>query len=73
MAEQDFTYEKTRGKRPEDFPQRMKFGFALQKLAADDAAVHRLLAEVNNLMKPPSALRDPEIAKRVMALMAAPA
>ena len=38
-----------------------------------DAAVHRIMAEVNNLVKPPSALRDPQIANRVTALMAASA
>ena len=70
VAENDFIYAKTRGQRPADFPQRMKFGAALQQVAAQDADVHRILAEVNNLMKPSSALRDPAIVSRVMALMA---
>ena len=64
-------YPKTRGRRPEDFPQRMKFGAALQRLAAEDAGVHRILAEVNHLVTPPGALRDPQIVKRVATMMAA--
>jgi hypothetical protein len=51
-----FIYEKTRGQRPKDFQQRVIFGFALQWVAAEDAAVHRTMAEVINLVKPPSAL-----------------
>jgi 2-polyprenyl-6-methoxyphenol hydroxylase-like FAD-dependent oxidoreductase len=70
-AENDFIYAKTRGQCPKDFSQRMKFGAALQRVAAEDADVHRILFEVNNLMKPTSALRDPQIVSRVMALMAA--
>jgi hypothetical protein len=51
----------------------LKYGYALQQIAAEDAVVHRIVAEVNNLVKPPSALRDPQIANRVTALMAASA
>jgi 2-polyprenyl-6-methoxyphenol hydroxylase-like FAD-dependent oxidoreductase len=72
-AENDFIYEKTRGQRPKDFEQRLKFGFALQRVAAEDAAVHRIMTEVTHLMKPPSALRDPQIVSQVTALMAASA
>jgi hypothetical protein len=49
----------------------MQYSAALQKVAAQDAAVHRLFAEVNHLVKPHSALRDPEIVSKVMAMMAA--
>jgi 2-polyprenyl-6-methoxyphenol hydroxylase-like FAD-dependent oxidoreductase len=73
VAEYDFIYSKTRGERPANFQQRLKYGYALQQIAAEDAAVHRIMAEVNNLVKPPSALRDPQIANRVTALMAASA
>jgi 2-polyprenyl-6-methoxyphenol hydroxylase-like FAD-dependent oxidoreductase len=73
VAENDFIYEKTRGQCPKDFQQRLKFGFALQQVAARNPAVHRILAEVNNLVKPPSELRDPEIVSQVNALMAASA
>jgi 2-polyprenyl-6-methoxyphenol hydroxylase-like FAD-dependent oxidoreductase len=71
VAENDFIYGKTRGVCPRDFQQRMQFSAALQKVAAQDAAVHRLVAEVNHLLKPNSALRDPEIVRKVEAVMAA--
>jgi hypothetical protein len=35
--------------------------------------MHRIMAEVNNLVKPPSALRDPQIVSWVTAMMAASA
>jgi 2-polyprenyl-6-methoxyphenol hydroxylase-like FAD-dependent oxidoreductase len=72
-AENDFIYEKTRGQRPNDFQQRLKFSSALQRVAAEDATVHQIMSEVTHLMKPPSALRDPQIVGRVRALMAASA
>ena len=71
VAENDFIYGQTRGPCPRDFQQRMQFSAALQKVAAKDAAVHRVLAEVNHLLKPQSALRDPEIVRKVEAVLAA--
>ena len=47
----------------------MQYNIALVKLAAQDPQVHRLLAEVSQLLKPNSALREPALAARVMALM----
>jgi len=73
VAESDFIYEKTRGQRPSDFHQRLRFNSALQRVAAEDATVHQIMSEVNHLVKPPSALRDPQILSRVTALMAASA
>ena len=72
-AENDFIYPKTRGQRPANFQQRLNYSGALLKVAAGDADVHRILFEVNNLVKPPSALRDPHITSRVAAVMAASA
>jgi len=43
---------------------------ALLKLAAQGAAVHKLLIEVQNLLKPRSAYRDPELIRRIKATMA---
>ena len=40
------------------------------RLAAQDADAHKLVFEVSNLLKPQSALREPELANRVIALMA---
>ncbi len=73
VAESDFIYEKTRGQRPSDFHQRIRFDSALQRVAAEDATVHQIMSEVTHLVKPPSALRDPQILSRVTALMAASA
>ena len=70
-AESDFAYPKTRGDRPVDLDKRLQFGGALTRLAAEDPAVHRLVAEVNSLVRPQSALRDPELRSRVNELMAA--
>ena len=39
-------------------------------LAAEDATVHKLLFEVRHLLKPRSALRDPDLVERVKALEA---
>jgi 2-polyprenyl-6-methoxyphenol hydroxylase-like FAD-dependent oxidoreductase len=72
-AEGDFVYSKTRGRRPVDFERRTQFTGALMRLALEDASVHKLLYEVNHLLKPATLLRDPEIIRRVSALMMAPA
>jgi 2-polyprenyl-6-methoxyphenol hydroxylase-like FAD-dependent oxidoreductase len=69
VAMSDFVYPKTRGQRPPDFGQRIQYGIALTRLASEDAAVHKLTTEVNHLLKPQSALREPELAKRVMERM----
>jgi 2-polyprenyl-6-methoxyphenol hydroxylase-like FAD-dependent oxidoreductase len=69
VAESDFIYEKTRGQRPNDLHQRLSFNSALQRVAAEDAMVHQIVSEVSHLIKPSSALRDPQIVSRVTALM----
>jgi hypothetical protein len=69
----DFAYPKTRGDRPLDFQQRLQYGAALTRLAAEDAAVHKIVAEVNSLLRPRSVLRDPVLADRVKAVMIASA
>jgi hypothetical protein len=72
-AENDFVFPQTRGKRPADFERRLECGFGLIQIAAEDPAVHRLMAEVNGLLQPPSVLREPELAERVMAVIKAEA
>ncbi len=66
----DFVFPETRGQRPADFETTLKFGMALTRLAAEDAAVHRLTAEVQNLLKPRGVYGDPALVKRVLAAMA---
>jgi len=70
-ATTDFVYPQTRGERPPDLEKRLQYGAALMRLAAQDAEAHKLVFEVSNLLKPQSVLREPELAKRVTALMAA--
>jgi 2-polyprenyl-6-methoxyphenol hydroxylase-like FAD-dependent oxidoreductase len=66
----DFIHPETRGERPANFEQTLRFGLALTKLMARDPAVHRLAAEVQNLLKPRSVYFEPEFMQRVMAVMA---
>jgi 2-polyprenyl-6-methoxyphenol hydroxylase-like FAD-dependent oxidoreductase len=70
VAALDFAFPDTRGQRPADFESTLKFGIALTKLAAEDPAVHKLTAEVQNLLKPRSVYRDPALVQRVFAKMA---
>jgi 2-polyprenyl-6-methoxyphenol hydroxylase-like FAD-dependent oxidoreductase len=70
VATSDFVFPQTRGERPADFEMRIKFGGALTRLAAQDADVHKLTAEVQNLLTPLSAYRDLSLVQRVMAMMA---
>ena len=69
VAVSDFVYPATRGVRPADLAQRLQYSVALTKLAAQDPEVHRLTVEVSQLLKPQSALREPALTARVMALM----
>jgi 2-polyprenyl-6-methoxyphenol hydroxylase-like FAD-dependent oxidoreductase len=66
----DFAFPGTEGHRPADFEERLEFGKALNQLAAKDSAVHKLTVEVQHLLKPRGALRDPDLVERVKALAA---
>jgi hypothetical protein len=66
----DFVFPHTRGERPADFEITLQFGIALTRLAAEDPAIHKLTAEVQNLLRPRSVYRDPAIVQRVLAKMA---
>ena len=66
----DFVHPDTRGERPADFEQTVKFGMALGRLAARDPEVHRLTSEVQHLLKPRSVYQDPELVQKVMAVIA---
>lgn len=64
----DLAHPKTDGQRPDDLEQTLQFSQALNHLAAEDSAVHKLLLEVLHLLKPRSALRDPDLVERVKAV-----
>ena len=65
----DFAHPDTRGERPADIGQQLKVSFAINKLAARDPAVHKLLAEVQHLLKPRSVLQAPELGQRIQAVL----
>jgi 2-polyprenyl-6-methoxyphenol hydroxylase-like FAD-dependent oxidoreductase len=67
----DFIYPQTRGVRPDDLDDRLKSQSALLRIATRDPAVYELLSEVRHLLKPLSALDDPELVRRVEAEMEA--
>jgi 2-polyprenyl-6-methoxyphenol hydroxylase-like FAD-dependent oxidoreductase len=69
-ANPDLAHPETVGERPEGLEQRLAFGEALNRLAAQDAAVHKLVLEVLHLLKPQSVLRDPKLVERAKALAA---
>ncbi len=71
VAQTDFIFPQTRGARPPDLERRLEYGAALTRLAAEDPETHRTIMEVRHLIRPQSALREPELVKRVATLMAA--
>ena len=69
-AMSDLVYPKTRGVRPPDFEAGVEYGRALMRLAAEDYETDRIVFAVRALLKPQSALREPELARRVRSMMA---
>jgi 2-polyprenyl-6-methoxyphenol hydroxylase-like FAD-dependent oxidoreductase len=67
----DFLDPRTEGARPPDLANTLNFSAAMFKLAVEDAAIHQVLTEVQHLLKPGSALREPALVERVQAEMAA--
>jgi 2-polyprenyl-6-methoxyphenol hydroxylase-like FAD-dependent oxidoreductase len=70
VAMADLVYPQTRGERPPDLEKKLQYAHALMRLTAEDAEADKILAEVRSLLKPASALHEPELARRVMAMMA---
>lgn len=66
----DFLDPLTEGERPPDLDTALNFTAALRKLAYRDAGIHKLMIEVQHMLKPRSVLRDPEIVERIKAVMA---
>jgi 2-polyprenyl-6-methoxyphenol hydroxylase-like FAD-dependent oxidoreductase len=71
VAMADLVYPQTRGERPPDFEKRLQYMRALTRLAAEDYETDKIVLEVRSLLKPQSALREPELASRIMSMMAA--
>jgi hypothetical protein len=63
----DFMFPQTRGERPADLKSELAFSAALNRLAARDPAIHKLVLQVQHLLKPRSLLRDPDLVRRVTA------
>jgi flavin-dependent dehydrogenase len=68
-AAPDFIYPETRGQRPPNLEEKLKFQRALEHIAADDPDIYKLVSEVRHLLKPLSALDSPEIVQRVEEAM----
>jgi 2-polyprenyl-6-methoxyphenol hydroxylase-like FAD-dependent oxidoreductase len=66
-AGQDFAYPLTQGERPADREERAEYFAAVDALGGEDLAVHRLMVEVLNLVKPLSALDEEPLRSRVLA------
>ena len=70
VAMADLVYPQTGGERPPDFEQSLQYTRALTRLAAEDYETDKIVSGVRALLRPWSALREPELASRVMSMMA---
>lgn len=66
----DFIFPQTVGRRPPDLERNLRLGMALMRLAARRPEVHKLVVEVQHLLKPRSAYRNPLVLARVLLEMA---
>jgi hypothetical protein len=66
----DFIFPETVGQRPPDLERTLRFAFALLRLAARKPDVHKLMVEVQHLLKPRSVYRRPVLMARVLMEMA---
>jgi 2-polyprenyl-6-methoxyphenol hydroxylase-like FAD-dependent oxidoreductase len=69
VAISDLIYPETTGTRPETFERSMQFAAGLLRLAVQDPAIHKLMTEVQQLLKPPSVYNDPELHRRIAQVM----
>lgn len=72
VAVADLIYPETTGTRPETFERSMKFAAGLLRLAVQDPEIHKLMTEVQQLLKPPSVYKDPELHRRIAQVMTQP-
>ena len=68
METRDLALPTTQGPRPADFDERWRASHAIRRLAEVDPDVHRLSVRVLHLMEPGSALQNPKIMQRALAL-----
>ena len=62
----DFIFPSTTGRRPPKFARDLRLAVALLRLAARKPDMHKLVVEVQHLLKPRSVYRNPLIWARVM-------
>ncbi|MDQ3287413.1 MAG: FAD-dependent oxidoreductase [Pseudomonadota bacterium] len=65
----DLIYPETVGQRPPDLQRNLRFGAALTRLAARKPDVHKLMVEVQSLVKPRSVYRRPMFMARILLEM----
>ncbi len=61
----DFVFPETRGERPVDLEETLRFTGALSRVAARDPAVQRLVIEVWHMLRPRTAYQDPELVRLI--------
>jgi 2-polyprenyl-6-methoxyphenol hydroxylase-like FAD-dependent oxidoreductase len=61
----DLAHPLARGERPADLEQQLQATMALFRLATRDLEAHRLMVEVRHLLQPLSALRAPDLQRRL--------
>jgi len=66
----DFVDPLTEGQRPPDLEKTLNFSAGLFQLALEDPEVHKVMLEVQHLLKPQSVYRDAELVRRVEGLAA---
>ncbi|HTI87688.1 MAG TPA: FAD-dependent monooxygenase [Alphaproteobacteria bacterium] len=66
----DFIFPQTRGERPSDIENSLRFSAGLTMLAARDPEVHKLMLGVRHLIESPAALRDLALVQRVQMELA---
>lgn len=66
----DFAYPQTRGDRPQDLEEQLRFQRGMRSLLAHDEAFYRLVFRVRSLLEPASRLTDPAVRSRVLSAAA---
>jgi hypothetical protein len=63
----NFAFPETSGHRPSDLKSLREYFGTLSRIAARDEAVQQLMVAVSDMLKPLSALRTPDLVRRVRA------